>query len=264
MKKYNENRLLMPELPPLFDGNLSEITKFQTETIEVLATPLNGTERTKIKQSKFLGKPYLPIELGYPMDNQGKPMILIAQINFSEIPYFKDYPEAGILQLFLPESDWICSGEYRILYHKNPNKIYHKDFSFLKKEMLSESPIQKEYKLSFRKKVEYGGIRDFNYKPKWKGELSKIEFDESEIFKYEVYRSLFFADYNKIGGYAIFTQSDPREDEFAQKDDILLLQIVSDDIGICIGDMGVIHIFINKDDLKIGNFEKAYFHWDCG
>lgn len=264
MKKYNENGLVLPELPPLFDENLSEITKFQTETIEVLATPLKVTERTNIKQSKFLGKPYLPIELGYPMDNQGKPMILIAQINFSEIPYFKGYPEAGILQLFLPESDWICSGEYRILYHKNPNRIYHKDFSFLKKEMLSESPIQKEYKLSFLKKIEYGGVQDFNYKPKWKGELSKIEFEESDIFNYEIYRSLFLASDHKIGGYSFFTQSDPRANKRSRKDDVLLLQIVSDDFGICIGDQGVIHIFINKDDLTKGNFEKAYFHWDCG
>ena len=73
---------------------------------------------------------------------------------------------------------------------------------------------------------------------------------------------LFHASGHKIGGYAYFTQGDPREDEPERKDDILLLQIDTDK-EIMFGDAGIANIFINVDDLKKKRFDKAYFNWDC-
>lgn len=46
------------------------------------------------------------------------------------------------------------------------------------------------------------------------------------------------------------------------KDDVLLLQIDTDQ-EIMFGDSGVENIFININELKNLNFEKAYFNWDC-
>ncbi len=83
------------------------------------------------------------------------------------------------------------------------------------------------------------------------GEKLSNEFDE--FFKTEGH---------KIGGYAYFTQSDPRDYDEKLRSDLPILQIDTDE-NIVIGDVGLIHFFLNKEDLKNKNFEKAYFQWDC-
>jgi len=67
---------------------------------------------------------------------------------------------------------------------------------------------------------------------------------------------------HKIGGYAYFTQEDPRlyKDQF--KDYILLLQIDSID-EIMWGDCGVANFFIHPDDLARKDFSKVMYNWDC-
>ncbi|MGZ4091003.1 MAG: DUF1963 domain-containing protein [Bacteroidia bacterium] len=40
------------------------------------------------------------------------------------------------------------------------------------------------------------------------------------------------------------------------------MQIDADD-EIMFGDSGVANVFINIDELKNKNFDKAYFNWDC-
>ena len=74
--------------------------------------------------------------------------------------------------------------------------------------------------------------------------------------------TLFYSIGHKIGGYAYFTQSDPREYDENKIDDLLVLQIDSDD-EIMFGDSGVMNVFLNANDLKTSDFTKAYFNWDC-
>jgi uncharacterized protein YwqG len=72
----------------------------------------------------------------------------------------------------------------------------------------------------------------------------------------------FYNTGHKIGGYAFFTQCDPRDYNKNKKNDILLFQIDTD-AEIMFGDSGVANFFINEDDLINKRFEKAYFNWDC-
>jgi uncharacterized protein YwqG len=66
---------------------------------------------------------------------------------------------------------------------------------------------------------------------------------------------------HKIGGYAFFTQHDPRE----QLGDMeLLFQLDSDEAIQCRwGDMGVGNFFIRKEDLERWDFSNVLFTWDC-
>lgn len=82
------------------------------------------------------------------------------------------------------------------------------------------------------------------------------------ISKKKEIQKLLYYEGHKIGGYAYFTQSDPREHDDKLKNDVLLLQIDTDE-EIMFGDSGVANFFINKEDLINKNFEKAYFNWDC-
>ena len=82
------------------------------------------------------------------------------------------------------------------------------------------------------------------------------QVQQEELEKY------FDSDGHKMGGYASFTQSDPRDYNRNQKSGFQLLQIDTDQ-QIMFGDSGIAHVFINPDDLAVGRFENAYFYWDC-
>jgi uncharacterized protein YwqG len=85
------------------------------------------------------------------------------------------------------------------------------------------------------------------------------KLDEKEVKELD---DFFDSCGHKIGGYAYFTQNDPRDYDDKHNDDLLILQIDTDE-KIMFGDSGVANIFINKNDLIEKRFEKAYFNWDC-
>ena len=60
---------------------------------------------TTLMESKLGGNPYYPKDLPYPVDKQGNPMRLLAQLNFEEMPPLEPFPTKGILQIFLPAKD---------------------------------------------------------------------------------------------------------------------------------------------------------------
>ena len=84
--------------------------------------------------------------------------------------------------------------------------------------------------------------------------LSKAQQEELDTYCYNTG--------HKIGGYAFFTQSDPRDCSPNQSTDVLLLQIDTDE-EIMFGDGGVAHLFISPEALKNQQFDQAYFQWDC-
>jgi uncharacterized protein YwqG len=249
-------------IPIFLDEFKSEIEKYKLDTIKIKATPITKEERLSLEQSKFLGKPFLPANIEYPKNTSGIPMILLAQINFAEAPKLENYPSHGILQLFVSGSDWYDMGDYQILFHENINQEHQTEFPFLTSDLYEESPIGCEHKLSFIKGIEYGGLEDFRFQLNFNG---KGYYDYQEGLSEEQQKEMdnfFFAMGHKIGGYAYFTQSDPREYDAKKKNDLLLFQIDTDD-KIMFGDSGVANVFLNVDDLKNKNFEKAYFNWDC-
>lgn len=244
----------------------TELKSYEREYIKIEAKPTkdNFLEDTlNVKQSKFLGKPFLPETIEYPKDRNGNPMILLAQLNFEEIPRLEKFPEDGILQLFISPTDWY-EEDVAILYHTGEDieKKALEDFSFLKEKDYEDSPIFKIHKLSFEKSIDRGGSEDsqfdflFDGEPFWEYEENLSEDDHYEFYEY------FDADGHKIGGYASFTQSDPRDYEKEKINDIQLLQIDSDG-DIMFGDSGLGHIFINEESLLKKDFSKAYFYWDC-
>jgi len=146
-------------------------------------------------------------------------------------------------------------------------KNYETDFSFLDETIKSENvPVYKPHSLSFSPQDDYWGIGDVRYEEKGEFKIADIVKkypameDELEEAGWENFQSTG----HKIGGYAYFTQEDPRIGRGAEKikDYILLLQIDSDD-DIMWGDMGVANFFIHPDDLAKKDFSKVMYTWDC-
>ena len=68
-----------------------------------------------------------------------------------------------------------------------------------------------------------------------------------------------------LGGYADFTQQDPRTSSSSLANlTECLIKIDSEGYDkLQIGDAGIISIFISKEDLESANFQKAVLDWDC-
>lgn len=104
-------------------------------------------------ESKLAGDPYFPKSEQYPVDSQGKPMKLLAQINFSEMSRLENFPESGILLFFISVSDDVyglnfddpCEqSSFRIKYFENVIENEDElvdDFSFVKLEDELAFPI---------------------------------------------------------------------------------------------------------------------------
>lgn len=249
-------------LPQILSEFTKEIEVLKLESVKIKAIPDNDEKSILITESKFLGIPYLPLDYKYPQDKMGKPMILIAQINFSEIPYIKNYPDRGILQFFVSSTDWYDMDDYRIIYHEDIYDKHQTNFSFLTEELYIDSPIYCQHRLEFVKSIEFGGNKDHRFNLRFNG-IGFHDFCKTlPTDLTEVVENFFDASGHKIGGYAYFTQSDPRDYNDTIKEDVLLLQIDSD-YEIMFGDNGIANIFINPIDLKNKKFEKAWFNWDC-
>ncbi len=254
---------MIPEFLKIFE---SDLKKYKREFVRINAKPRKEKlleDNLDLKDSKFLGKPFFPKVKEYPKDKKGKPMIMIAQLNFEQIPQIAPFPKNGVLQLFLSSTDWY-EEDSAIIYHsiEDLNKESINDFSFITKRDYDEIPIYKLHQLSFKKEIDNGGSEDtqfdylFNEDNYWDFIENLNEEQEIQFAEY------FNASGHKIGGYAEFTQSDPRDYDMNRREDIQILQIDVDK-HIMFGDSGLGHVFINREDLIKKDFSNAYFYWDC-
>lgn len=258
-------------LPKAFAAYWEQIKKTGLEYIEIKASPANDIIAT---ESSFGAVPFIPLGFNYPVDKDGKRMIPLAQLNFSEIPYLKNYPEKGLLQFYISDND--CYGldfdnqynpdSFRIIYIENPEQLQEeKDIDFAKQLAQSENtPVFKPHRLSFCKKMDYVGLNDYRSSlhgfsvDDWVSQYNGHNKSKLEDLSYE----LFATSGHRIGGYAYFTQTDPREHMEMTRDTVLLFQMDSDN-EIMWGDVGVGNFFIKPQDLAAKDFSKVLYNWDC-
>jgi len=249
-----------------------EIEKTRLVFNSIEATPQDDLA---LEQSKLAHYPCMPIGFDYPKDADGKYMFPLAQINFGEMPALEGYPKSGYLQLYLSAFDDVYGMDFddmqlqknfRVLFFEEQEvEKYKSDFSFLDDIMTSEMPpVHKPYALTFTQKEEYLGFGDVRYEEM--NQSAVLPFlEENEELQDELMGGtydVFTGTGHKIGGYAFFTQTDPRIDEPKFEEYILLFQL--DSIGdIMWGDAGVGHLFIHPDDLAKKDFSKVVYHWDC-
>ena len=169
----------MPEIDEII-AKFKEVTKTKCIGINTIESETSPFE------SSFGGTPYLPKDFEYPhTENYNQrgtqiPMILLAQINFEEVPNFENFPEKGILQIFInPTSDLYGADfdnptnqeDYKIFYHadvdKNPENQQKapiiKDYIDKSKGDEIYSPIDTPLKLSFEIQEQYMTCSDYKF-----------------------------------------------------------------------------------------------------
>ena len=222
--------------------------------------------------SKIGGFPYLPKSAEFPVDNNGIQLLFLAQINFEKVPELEGFPKKGLLQFFISDDEDFGmdfdnlenQDRFRIIYYEEIDETFDNlvtDFSFLR-DYNGNLPINHHnaYPLAFRKMEELVPITDYQFEGIF-GEDFFQQFGDQEWDVQDEYSRHISSGGHKIGGYAYFTQWDPREKEDPM---ILLFQLDSDNsINCAWGDMGVGNFFISEEALKNLDFSRVKYNWDC-
>lgn len=241
----------------------------------IVITPL-AKKPDNIRSSRFGGNPYWPLSMDYPVDKKtGNELYLIAQLNLAELPKNKQLPPKGILQFYISSDDLMGlefpskersieaiiseSTGYRVIYHKDidiNDEQLRTDFPMDDRDML---PIEGEYALSFQNVSQKPSPSDINFENIIPGSIWDFADDQVDSI---------FDEYtgagSRIGGYAYFTQEDPRSLKHVQWK--LLFQMdTANQAGVNImwGDSGVANFFIEDDKLQKLDFSKVWYNWDC-
>ena len=228
--------------------------------------------------SKFGGMPYWPKGKEYPVGKDGKPLYFLAQINFSELPHKLDqYPAEGLLQFFISNDDLFGLD---FIDKNNPMEKYlknKKNFAVIYHPKISPDSPTEEIKLTLKEEeyLPYTGEcavslnlvqdtaspSDYRFE-KITASLGEMD-DQTADYAYE---NLADNPSHKVGGYAFFTQDDPRPYSESKDEWLLLFQIDTDEndkIEIMWGDSGIANFFIRPEDLKNKDFSKVWYNWDC-
>lgn len=241
--------------------------KTQKDCYEII---IDNSSNIEILDDKIGGEAYIPLGEEYPIDKEGNPMILLLQVNLKNIE-LDGYPRKGILEVFIDkECSW--PADYKIKYFEE-NQEYRTDLP----EFPSDNYIiDKPLKINLKKNIEHMPMSDYRFLSvikeliKKETELELNDYDEIiELFEsnnidlYKVmYEKMSILNGN-IGGYADFTQTDPRIDIRENKEECLFKIDSNIGNGIMIGDSGIIFGLISKEDIEKCNFTEAMVDWDC-
>ncbi|MBD2092687.1 DUF1963 domain-containing protein [Microcoleus sp. FACHB-1515] len=263
----------------------------QSRQEELLATkvpyvhiePFETDEVLEPWASKYRGIPYLPKGTPYPQGTSGRPLALLAQINFSEVPKLEHYPTSGILQFFIWDNDLMGleftepyneSDQFQLQQQQNNFRVIYYPEVFQDLDLLETSfeflpqfeflPVDRPCRLDFSLREELIHSDDYRFEQIFGNNFPDYsnlsEEERMEHLLYDVAHQV-----SKIGGYASFTQVDIRTLAPPDENWLLLLQIAGSDQGdIMWGDAGVGNFFIEEKALQTLDFSKVLYNWDCG
>lgn len=252
---------------------------------------LNEEREPVITGSKIGGIPYWPAGKDFPVDEQGKKMLMLMQINCAEAGLKAPLPEHGILQWFVstnPERMYGCQGNYAeggsgfaIIYHDEVTVSTTLPVNAPTHQTVGDelTPVKREVAIDVVLEETVMGVSD--------GRFNDLFFDIVKEITGSEHTDKMWYDYldnedclylektlgmkrpcHQMQGYPVFTQEDARRD--INTHDTLLLQLDSQFSAIdgkplvMWGDMGSGFVFINHDDLAARDFSLTYYCWDCG
>ncbi len=250
----------------------------QATTREYARIELTPTSADEPWSSKVGGVPYLPAGASLPLDpdSPGRPMALLAQIDFAELPEMAGYPRQGLLQFFVAEDpnlhhfgDYRTEQEaqlsrqvyFRIVYWPArssepgsvpsvlPRAMPLMQGTILRMNFTKATEPITPVDCGFRRRI---GVDPYDLADKLAIELSMPVEAVADILP------LASGSGHKVGGWPDFAQDDPRSADSKLQ---LLLQLDSDE-HLMWGDAGVANFFIAPEDLANRDFSRVMFNWD--
>ena len=260
-------------------GNSEEmqavLAKLQPHALPAITiTPLRQAPAHP-ESSKFGGLPWWPRGMAYPRSAAGAPLYLLAQLNLAELPVLAGFPRQGLLQFFVANDDVYgldfdrpldevlsAPDGYRVVYHAEvdpQSALPAAELPPLPEENCL--PLQAEYALRFTAVADLPAPSDYRF------EAIACDIDELDDSLIDRLYDLGLGTGSKLGGYAYFTQEDPRAYERRGEAWQLLFQMDTHDeddgVEIMWGDCGVGNFFIEAERLAQGDFSRVWYNWDC-
>lgn len=265
------------------------VAKIQEKTKKKCVKFTLKEKKTGLLESKIGGAPYIPQGGAYPVSPDGKKLYLLIQLNFGELPRLENFPEKGILQIFIGASDLYgadfddpqAQDEWRVLYYPDVESPMSGEEV---RALMPDAP-EEVFQLPFS---EYG--REFGLEASLEEMGITPEcYDFDRLFEAhcrellgEAFREKAWFDLPaelsdglcqrlsgqgvRLGGYPGFTQYDVRKGRFEEYE--LLLQVDTVWNGsqeyLMWGDCGIANFFIHPEDLKKRDFSRVVYNWDCG
>ncbi|PIE42455.1 MAG: hypothetical protein CSA47_01150 [Gammaproteobacteria bacterium] len=244
---------------------------FQKTQQQAVAIAAHYVQSPEVLQSRFGGYPYWQEGVPIPMDKDGLPVVLLAQINFAEVPKHSELPAKGILQCFMSKADADCdthsdkkvSGALVAQFWENPCPEKHVDWPSHFGEDHS-MPVNGAHALTFSLKNDYAGIETIECAISLQANpfevLEDVALNEKEEQQFfETISDYVAAEGHKLLGYPYLIEEEPREDDAYR----LLLQIDTDTQGdndIMWDNNGLGQLFIPKQDLQACRFDRIWLH----
>jgi uncharacterized protein YwqG len=272
-EKSNGRKPSPADVDTFLAPKLSEFKASEKPVVNIELEPMADDD---VMVSKVGGAAYWPEGKDYPKGSQGKPLFLLAQIRFDEMPDMPNYPKEGMLQFFIADTDYYganIDGDYsleQLSVQKDFRVVYWPALQqttrmapVASSDSLPHDP-KKPKRMKFKLKNEWLSNSDFRFNTIFDGNyyeaLEKYAaangIDENTLS--DLVAERFDGSGHKLGGYAFFTQEDPRDKTGME----LLFQLDSQD-ELMWGDSGVGNFFIRPEDLQRRDFSRVAYHWDC-
>ncbi|WP_164978656.1 YwqG family protein [Pseudoxanthomonas composti] len=244
-------------------------------TRPVMHVRLQALDTDDALVSKVGGQVWWPRAQALPVDEHGRPLTLLAQVNFAELPEpLPGYPDQGLLQFFIATEDDFYGARLDSMdsrrAQRNFRVVYWPDLGLpartlpaVQGDQLPMDPSRPQ-RMHFVAGAERMSVADHRFDQHTGQDLDGLTeayaaahgIDADSLF--QAVLDLHDGGGHKLGGYPSFTQEDPRRDG----DDELLLQLDSDDV-LMWGDSGVANFFIRPADLARRDFSRVAYNWDC-
>ena len=254
------------------------LTKLAAHGLPAIQLTPHAAAPASATSSKFGGLAWWPQAMDYPHTAAGAPLCLLAQFNLAELPPLPLWPRQGLLQFFLAEDEShvldferpleqvLASPDgYRVVYHPECDGEALTPAELPAPPAESLLPVSGEYALGL------SAISDLPAPSDYRFEAIARQMDNLDD---DLIDKLFDAGLgtgSKLGGYAYFTQEDPRPYAKTQLQSQqpwqLLFQMDTydeeDGVWIMWGDCGVGNFFIEPARLAAGDFSRVWYNWDC-
>lgn len=237
--------------------------------LELTDEPVRGCAHSSIG-----GRPSLDPTTPWPLDSGGRPMIFLAQINYADMPSLEDFPNSGLLSVFVEDNDLNgCEFPSR---NRGFIVMYHEETANLLRHALPDSawdytPFSAELCQNGRT---LKGHRSICHVSPNSAEVMRITADWYPDCPTDLWDK--FSDALTegkpsplyYGGHPDFTQEDFRQIDDNPAHSEVLLQLGwltnrKDGVEICWGDAGEACFLVSPKDLTSRKFGNAVYNWDC-
>lgn len=221
---------------------------------------------TQIDGSRIGGVPAWPEFEPWPLDDKGVPMIFLGQINFADMPPLPDFPDHGLLQIFIKADGDLgynpkTQDPSHVVFYRKASRSLKMAPALPEDTPTSVTPFLWNHwrttglELTFQASHMRPCIKDWRLQ----GVLEGIDPSAVKPLARDLEKT--HGDmWGNIGGHPRFVQKDPRGKDTEQA--ICLLSLGFVDGALSFGDAGEASLYISDHDLRMSNFANTAFYWD--